>query len=349
MLLDSVETMLSPRILGELLHRKVRHVTCRPFETPNGFSGNQMFRVQADGYPLVMKRLRPTADWIALALRDTRCRSIRVWEYGLLDHIQPNMRHAILIACQDGDDYALLMQDVSAGLIRWGQKITPQMIHPMLDALAVMHAMFWEDEGLSNAALSLCHVEDIVPAFWPSTWDRYRHEVEVVETLEKGWEALFELVEPDVRDALQALMENPDPLYTALARFLTTFLHADYRPDNLALLPETSDLFFFDWQWAAYAPATIGMCWFVMDGGVFERQDEYVKYYRRHLADLLGDRFDWGQWQSMVELGCLVDVLRKGNWHALFAVTGDDEDNKAYMRQSVDSYNDIVRKGLVWL
>lgn len=91
------------------------------------------------------------------------------------------------------------------------------------------------------------------------------------------------------------------------------------------------------------------MCWFVMSGGLFDRQDEYVDYYHRQLTKYLGDRFDPGLWQPMLELSSMVDVLRKGNFHAYFSVTGEDEANKAYMRQSVDSYNEIVRRGLAWL
>lgn len=348
-LYDSVEEMLSPGVLSILLGRTVSQVTCRPFDNTNGFSGNQLFYVEADRHKLVLKRMRPAVDWLAMGTHDHRCRAIRVWQYGLLDRIQPQMQHTILAACQDGDEYGILMQDVSDGLILFGQEITTQMVYPMLDALARMHAIFWEDENLNAAELGLCDMMTVIPNFWPKMLHNYRHDPKIVAMLKQGWQALFELVEPDVRDALQSLMENPQPLFDSLAKYPSTFIHSDYRLDNLAWMADTYELFVFDWQAASYAPATICMCWFVMSGGLFDKQWEYVEYYRQRLSNYLGDRFDPGLWQPMLELGCLVDVLRKGNWHALFSVTGEDEADKAYMRQSVDSYNDLVRRGLTWI
>jgi hypothetical protein len=100
---------------------------------------------------------------------------------------------------------------------------------------------------------------------------------------------------------------------------------------------------------AGYAPAIIDICWFVMAGDFFLKQDALAAYYRARLVARLGDRFDPDWWQPMYEVGCLVDVLRKGCWHAFFAAYNDTEEGAAYMRRSVDSYNEIVRKGLKWL
>ena len=91
------------------------------------------------------------------------------------------------------------------------------------------------------------------------------------------------------------------------------------------------------------------LCWFVMCGGIFHQQEAYYQYYCQRLSEYLGDRFNPGLWQPMLEVGCLVDVLRKGGWHAYFATTSEDESFREDMRQSVNSYNDIIRKGLVWL
>ena len=346
---DSLEAMLSPETLSKLLGCPVSNATCRPFENTNGFSGNQLFHIEAGGHKLVLKRMRPAFDWLAVGSNDHRCRAVRVWQYGLLDRIQPHMQHATLAACRDNDDYAILMQDVSDGLILFGQEITPQVVYPMLDALARMHAIFWEDEKLKAAELGLNDMQTIIPFGWPAQWNRYPHAREIVALMKQGWEVLFELLELDVSEALQLIMNDPRSLYDTLAKYPSTFVHSDFRLDNLAWMADTHELIVFDWQNAGIAPATIGMCWFVMSGGLFDRQDEYVEYYHRRLIQYLGDRLDPDLWQPMLELGGLVEVLRKGNWHAYFSVTGEDEAFKAHMRQSVDTYNDIVRKGLAWL
>jgi hypothetical protein len=241
------------------------------------------------------------------------------------------------------------MQDVSHALVKWRQRVSPKIIHSMLDALAAMHAMFWEDENLKAAELGLCNAESLITFGWPIQWDHYRHQSDIVDMLKRGWDAFFDIVEPDVRDALQSLMENPQPLYAALSDYPSTFVHADYRVGNLALLPDTKECIVLDWQLAGYAPATICACWFVMSGGAFVRQEAYSHYYHQRLSGFLGNRFDQSLWQPMLELGGLVDGFRKGPWHALFSARGKDEGRKAYFRQSVDMYNDIVRKGLTWL
>ena len=358
-LANSVEEMLLPETISAPLGRGISQVSCRPFESSKGFSGNQLFHVEADGHKLVMKRLRPSVDWIAMATDDHLCRSVRVWQFGLLDRTLPHMKHGILAACQDGAEYALLMQDVSKGLIPFNSVLTHKTIVAMLDALAALHATFWEDEALNHPELGLAKLESLVSFGWPSQWHRYPHAETTLAMLRQGWEVLFELLEPDVRDALQSIMQRPQPLFDALAKFPATLAHGDYRLDNLAHFPASEELVVFDWQFASYAPATICMCWFVMSmsgnvtrgdamSSISARRQEYFWYYHQKLFEHLGARFDQSLWQPMLDLGSVVEVLRKGNWHALFSVTGDEEE-KAYMRRSVDTYNDVVRKGLTWL
>lgn len=255
-LFDSLEEMLSPETLSIILECPVSNVTCRPFENSNGFSGNQLFYVEAGGHKLILKRMRPAFDWLAIVSNDHKCRAVRVWQYGLLDCIQPYMQHAILAACRDADEYGILMQDVSEGLILFGQEIIPQKVYPMLDALARMHAVFWEDEKLKAAELGLNDMQAIIPFGWPAQWDRYPHAREIVALMKQGWEVLFELLEPDVSEALQSIMDNPQPLYDTLAKYPSTFVHSDYRLDNLAWMADTHELFVFDWQNAGIAPAT---------------------------------------------------------------------------------------------
>jgi hypothetical protein len=348
-LYDSIEAMLSPETLNQILKCTVSRVTCQPFETTNGFSGNQMFHVQADEHRLVMKRLRPSVDWLAYVSNDRQCRSIRVWQYGLLDRLQPHIKHGILAACREGEDYAILMQDVSDGLTKWGQEIAPAMVHRMLDGLAAMHAIFWEDENLKDAELGLSSVDTIITAMFSTKLEQYQHAPHIFDMIKQGELALYQMVDPDVREALQSISKNPQLLSKALSELPSTFVHSDFRLDNLALLPDTKELFVFDWQTAGYAPATICMCWFVMSGGIFHHQEAYFEYYRQRLSERLGHHFDQRLWKPMLELGCLVNVLRQGSFHAFFATTHEDPSFRAEIQRSVDTYNDIVRRGLAWL
>jgi hypothetical protein len=348
-LFNSIEEMLARETLSDLMKLNVSQVTCRPFDSSNGFSRNELFHVEADDQKLVMKRLRPAVDWLAIVSNDHRCRSIRVWQYGLLDRLLPHLQHGILAACRAGDDYSLLMRDVSPGLLN-GQEISLQSVYRLLDALARMHAMFWEQENLKTTELGLGNTETILSFIGPAVREHYLHAPHILDMINQGRSALFDLVEPDVSDALQSLMETPLPLMNFLAQSPKTFVHSDFRQDNLALLPNTQELFAFDWQMASYEPATLDLCWFV--GSLAEQLDQhelFYQYYQQQLSIYLGDRFDPDLWQPMLAVGCLVEVLRKGSWFAYFATTTGDESFRDVMRQVINSYNNHVRKGLGWL
>ncbi|MGA7688046.1 MAG: hypothetical protein WCA29_02310, partial [Jiangellales bacterium] len=80
---DTVEEMLAPASLSELLGSRVASVGVTPLES-NGWSANELFWVQAGDHRLVLKRLS-TDDWLARASGDDGCRSLAVWRTGLLD------------------------------------------------------------------------------------------------------------------------------------------------------------------------------------------------------------------------------------------------------------------------
>ncbi|MBL8161822.1 MAG: hypothetical protein JNJ61_07530, partial [Anaerolineae bacterium] len=103
------------------------------------------------------------------------------------------------------------------------------------------------------------------------------------------------------------------------------------------------------WQQASYTPAAIDLMWLLMSGDFFTVWQEGAAYYRQQLAAKLGPRFDPDLWQEMVEVACLVEVLTKGVFHALFAATSEDEGFRNHMKQSVATYSDLVRNAAKWL
>jgi hypothetical protein len=345
-LYNSVDEMLSPESLSRLLERSVTQIDCTPFESSNGFSGNELFHVMVDDQPLVMKGMRLGKDWNAISSNDNRCRAVRVWQFGLLDQILPQICHGTIAACKDGGEYALLMHDISPGLFSFGREITLQMFQSMLDGLAAMHARFWEDEHLTARELGLSDVRARLAIFGTENLHLYQHTPQIAESIAQGFAALLEMVEPDVRDVLQDLLQNPQPLSDALSNYPATLVHGDYRLDNLAIMPGGQELFAFDWQISAYAPATIDLCWFAMDTRVSNQRKANIEHYQKRLFSLLGKRFDQTLWPAMVDLGNLVAVLTMGSWHALFATTSD---NPYRWRKSVDSYNELVRYATQWL
>lgn len=346
-LFDSVETMLAPETLSDILNRRVSKVNCEPLTSAHAFSGSQLFYITTDNERLVLKRSNLTVDWISIASEDRVCRSVRIWQYGVLDRLMPHIDHVILAASQNADDYALLMRDVTDGLILYNDDgHSLQTWHKLLDAQAAMHALYWEDERLNDPNLGLSTIAHVLKACWTEHCHRYPHDKKTTEYVTKGWDALYALVQPDVRDALQSLVDNPRPLLDKLAQFPSTLAHSDYRMANLALMPETHQVVAFDWQQAAYAPATICLAWFVLGA---DDRDEATAYYRQQLMARLGKRFNPDLWQPMLDVGNLVDVLRKGCWHALFATTSPDDETRRWQMRAIERGNDSVRAGLKWL
>ena len=349
-LFDSVETMLSPQSMTDILKRNVSQVSSQLFESAGGASGSQISKVTADDQQLVMKRTNVSEDWLAFAFDDPRCRAVRLWQYGVLDRLQPNMDHAIVAASHNGDDYALLMHDVSAGLFR-SNYVSIETLHILLDALAALHATFWEDDGLSDPQLGLCDVETMVTGWWPQHHNRFHHLPDTVDFFSKAWDTLFDMLEPDVRDAIQSLIDNPQPLFERLASYPATLIYGDYRFVNLALLPDTQQLVAFDWQVAGYAPATFCLSWFLRSLKRREIESDYdgIDYYYQQLVTRLGNRFDPGIWQQMLEVGRLAEGLRTMLLTALWAESAENDEERQRLQQKIDSDNDMVRKGLKWL
>jgi hypothetical protein len=348
-LYSSVQEMLSNSILSSLLGRPVDQVLCQPFKSTNGFSGNQLYHVTADQDKLVMKRLRPEIDWLAISSKDDQCRSVRVWQYGLLDKLLPYIQHAILAACQDGDEYCLLMRDVSGGLLNL-KKLSQALVERMLDALARMHAGFWEDDLLQNEGLGLSSIRNKLSYLKPLPPEYFSRAPLILEIIQKGHTALLELVDQDVRTSLQSLFNNSLALENFMAQLPKTLVHCDFRQDNLAFYSDTQDLVVFDWQSAAYAPLTEDLCWFI--GSLADHLDlhpRYYEYYYQRIKEYQGSRLDPQFWQRMLEVGCLVEVMTKGVWHAYFALYHEDIAFRTIMRKSVNSYNEIVRKAVRWL
>lgn len=346
---DSIQEMLSEDRLGQVLGQRITKVTCRPFETSNGFSNNLLFHVEADGHKLVMKRLRPSIDWVAQMTRDHHCRSIRLWQYGLLDRLLPYMRHEILAACCEGEEFAILMRDISHGLLNW-KPIDPDQVRLMLDALARMHALFWEDETLRDDALGLSNIHNKLSLNPELNEEYFKHSPQILDILRKGRTALLDLVDSDVNAALQSIMDNPLPIEKFISRLPKTLTHSDFRQDNLAYISDSQELVVYDWQQAGYSLAVDDLCWFVGSlADHLDRHHDYYSYYQQRLSGYLGDRFDPASWQPMLEVGCLVEVITKGIFHAYFAVYTDNQPFKADMHRSVNSYNQIVRNALKWI
>ena len=77
-LFDSLEEMLAPQTLSELLARPVSSVEIRPMADHSGVAGGRLYYVETDAGRFVLKRMSMEHDWLMYTSGDQRCRSVQL-------------------------------------------------------------------------------------------------------------------------------------------------------------------------------------------------------------------------------------------------------------------------------
>jgi len=350
---DSVEQMLAPNALSKLLSKPVTHVEVHLMNGHSGLAGGQLSYVNTNSGRMVLKQMSVQHDWMMFSSADHQCRSVALWQYGLLDQIRPQAEHEIIGCARDGEGWAILMNDLTGCIYSWDNPIPPEQMPVFLDSLARIHATFWNDPRLNKTGLGLCDVGTLLDQTSPTLAKKFVDGgLGVLPTwIHSGWQVMEDLLDPDVFAQMYNIMENRQPLLDALRRYPSTLLHGDYKADNLAYSNHTAVL---DWQEASCALMTIDLAWFGQQFNVREsmEQTEVVKVYRQQLETYLHQRFDDTDWQAMLDLGFLVDALRStcysAYWHKQLA-TENDIQGRDNFESRVKMRNQQVRDAMRWL
>jgi hypothetical protein len=122
-LFDSVEEMLSPETLSKLLSKPVSRVECQPMNGHSGLAGGQISYVDTNIGRMVLKQMSVRYDWMMFSSEDHQCRSVALWQYGLLDQIHPQVEHEIIGCARDGEGWAILMNDLTGCVYSWDKPI----------------------------------------------------------------------------------------------------------------------------------------------------------------------------------------------------------------------------------
>lgn len=352
-LFDSVEQMLAPERLGKLLSQPITHVEIQPLNGHSGLAGGRLSYVNTDTGRLVLKQMSIHSDWVMFASNDQVCRSVTLWQYGLLDQLQPHMQHKIIACSRDGQGWAILTHDLTGYCYAWDKPMAPELVTAFLDVLAGIHATFWNDPCLHDEFLGLCDTVNIIDQTSPIKAKKHQGQNMGVLPgwIRGGWEVMEELLEPDVFRQMLRLIESPQPLVEALSRYPHTLLHGDYRAENLAY---HGTPVIIDWQEATHSLMTIDLAWFVKNGYVRETigQVQAVSYYRNRLETYLDQQFEDIEWQAMLALGYLVDALRatcfSAYWYKQHAIANNIKDRDD-LEQEVKIRNQQVRDALRWI
>lgn len=355
----SVEEFLAPDVLSALVDAKIDSVRRLPFTGGSSASGSSFLAVETNdgqGPRFIVKLSSPACDWIVRGTEDEIGREVLVWSTGLLDRLPPEITHPVIACARNGEGWAILMHDVSDSLLPDPMGHTP--IDPVdhrriLDALAALHAAFWERTQTVDPGLGFCSPWSRYTVFSPATGEREAaHPNPVARQISAGWELLWSLIELDIVEMLRRLVDDPQPLCTAQARYPQTLIHGDPRVANLGIMPEHEPrVVLIDWHLAGPGVSSVDLAWYLGDVGSKSPvgRETAIAWYRESLAQRLGNRFDESWWQPQLELSLLGELVRSGwsyAWHASHDPNAVIRDG---MRHGLRWWSERAREGARWL
>jgi hypothetical protein len=355
----SISEMTRP----ETLHRLVKqppNETCLEYFVTNGWSSTEAEFLGVNGCNgdqprYIIKRLRRNKDWVMAATNDHNWRSITVWQQGLLDRLPEEITHGIIACSVDEEGFAILMHNVSQNLLPEDKPLSETDNVFILDAMAALHAAFWQDSLLGNQKLNLCKPKD----FFSHTSPVIAREIAeknpsfVLEMIVEGRRLIPKFVDADIAELMNDLVHDPTPLCTALAHYPQTLVHSDVRVANLGLVRgERPRLIMLDWARQTRTVPAVDLIYFLVTSSSTQFPisfEQSIDLYKQHLAQRLGDRFDESWWQPQLKLSLLGTFSTMACFKAWGAEHAEDETYRMSERADLQWWAEQARLGIKWL
>jgi hypothetical protein len=266
----SVDAMLQPGTLSTLLGIRVSSVTTNLWEVQH-LSGNELYEVWLQGVigesRFILKKFYPERDWVMRLTHDSQTREVALFLHGIFDRIADDVSSPIIAVAENDGTWASLMYDVSLELLPSNQVLDADDARRLIENLARMHACFWDDATLENAALGLSSLQDFLTILSPA---RVRHELEaghshpILESASRGWQQFDEQAPADVRRIIHSLQENNSALRDKLNQLPRTLVHGDYKLGNLGIDRAEQPLtIVLDWQDATRSAGVLDLGYFL--------------------------------------------------------------------------------------
>jgi hypothetical protein len=358
-LYPSIKEMTRPHVVSDLVNRYVPATCLVPFETKGWSSTEAEFlgltNCNGERPRYIIKRLRRDTDWVMAATDDRHWRSITVWQQGLLDRLPEEIDHGVIACSIDEDGYAILMHNVSQDLVPDDTPLSEMDNAAILEALAALHAAFWEDSLLGDQKYNLCKPEDFFSHTSPLKARRIAQTNPsiVLDLIIGGRHLVPKFVETDLAQLMHNLVQDPAPLCTALARYPRTLVHSDVRLANLGLnREERPRLIMLDWARQTPAAPAVDLAYYLVTSGsalmpiTFEQS---IDLYKQQLARRLGDRFDESWWQPQLELCLLGTFATMACFKAWGAEHSENAAARTQEKMDLQYWAEQARSGVKWL
>ncbi len=307
--LDSVEALLAGAT--------DRH----PLEGP-GKSGARLERVRIDGTSYVVKHLDRGADWTLRVADVPGSATVELWRRGVLDDLPDCFDQPIVAVARDATDpdvCAVLMRDVGRHLVpATDEPIALEQQERFLDHMAALHAHFWGTRidvvsptdrylelsprmAAAEAALGSDHL--------------------VPRLVAQGW-PLLEEVAPALARVVVPLVHDPTPLVEALEATPQTFVHGNWKLDNLGSDDEGRTIL-LDWELPGVGAGPSDLAWYLAINcrRLPTSKEQAIETYRAALERHGVATEAW--WDRQLGL-CLVGAMVQFGWEK--ALGGYDDE-----------------------
>lgn len=285
-----------------------------------GKSGARLERVRVGGAPYVVKYLDRETDWTMRASGFDGYATVELWRRGILAALPHCIREPTVAVAQDGTA-ALLMEDVSTWLVpSTDEPITGPQNERFLGHMAAMHAAFWDTELPIDVVTPTARYLELSPAMAAAELARGSDDL-VPQLVSRGW-PLLEEAAPAAAAAVVPLVHDPRPLVDALEETPQTFVHGNWKLDNLGT-DDQGRTVLFDWEIPGRAAPASDLAWYLAINcrRLPVSKEAAIELYRAALEREGIDTEPW--WDRQLAL-CLLGALVQFGWEK--ALGGYDDE-----------------------
>ena len=286
-----------------------------------GKSGASLERVVIDGQHYVLKHLDLAEDWTMRASGCLPGAPLVLWERGILARLPGCLNQPIVGAAREPGGCALLMRDVTPWLVPvTDAPITLDQHTRFLRHMAALHAEFWACGREFDVVPAMHRYLELSP--WMAEAEAAAGSPHLVPALvARGWPLLAE-VAPAAAAVVTPLAHDPGPLVEALAGTPQTFVHSNFKLDNLG----TDDIgrtVLLDWEQPGRGAPLSDLAWSLAINcrRLPQSKEASIAAYRQALEGLGVDTAPW--WERQLGL-CLLGALVQFGWEK--ALGGYDEE-----------------------
>jgi hypothetical protein len=310
-----------------------------PLDGVPGKSGARLERVVIDGQDYVLKHLDLSGDWTLRTSGSLRGAGVELWERGILARLPSCFNQPIVGAAPDEPGPApepgrgpcwprgcvLLMHDVTPWLVPATDEVIPLAQHVrFLRHMAVLHAAFWDCGPEFDVIPEMHRYLELSP--WMAQAEAATEAVTgtahlVPQLVGRGWPLLAQ-VAPAAAAVVIPLAYDPGPLVDALARTPHTFVHSNWKLDNLGT-DDAGRTVVLDWETSGLGAPLSDLAWYLAINcrRLPQPKETSIAVYREALEDCGIDTGPW--WDRQLAL-CLLGALVQFGWEK--ALGGYDEE-----------------------